>query len=112
MLCILLILKQIKFAKQRKERKCWVHKIYLGCPGKGEYQLLVKDMQLFDRDYFFCCFRMSPALFEELLCLVAPHISKKETKLRQPISPSECLCVTFNTSLLGMLLLPLALVTE
>ena len=55
---------------------------------------------------------MSPALFEELLCLVAPHISKKETKLRQPISPSECLCVTFNTSLLGMLLLPLALVTE
>ena len=94
LLCTLLILKRIKFAKQRKERKCWVRKIYLDRREKGEYQLLVKDMQLFDRDYFFRCFRMSPALFEELLCLVAPHISKKETKLRQPISPSERLCVT------------------
>ena len=82
LLCTLLILKRIKFAKQRKERKCWVRKIYLDRPEKGEYQLLVKDMQLFVRDYFFRCFRMSPALFEELLCLVSPHISKKEIKLK------------------------------
>ena len=70
--------------------------MFLDRPEKGEYQLPVKDMQLFDRDYFFRCFRMSPAVFEELLCLVAPHISKKEIKLRQPISPSELLCVTLQ----------------
>ena len=96
LLCTMLILKQIKFAKQRKERQCWVRKIYLDRPEKGDYQPLVKDMQLFDRDYFFCCFRISSALFEKLLCLVAPHISKKETKLRQRISPSERLCVTLR----------------
>ena len=28
--------------------------------------------------------------------MVAPHISKKETKLRQPISPSERLCITLR----------------
>ena len=44
LLCTLLKLKQIKFAKQRKERKCWVRKIYLARPEKGEYQLLVKDI--------------------------------------------------------------------
>ena len=58
-------------------------------------------MQLFDRDYFFRCFRMSPALFEELLCLVAPHISKKETKLGQSISPSERLCITWRYLVTG-----------
>ena len=46
--CTLLILKRIKFAKQRRERKCWVRKIYLDRTEKGEYQLLVKDMQLSD----------------------------------------------------------------
>ena len=55
-------------------------------------------------DYFLHCFRMSPAVFEELLCLVASHTSKKKTKLRQPISPSERLCtghafVTIGASL-------------
>ena len=44
---------------------------------------------------------MSPALFEELLCLVAPYISKKETKLRQPVSPSERLCVTLRYLVTG-----------
>ena len=101
LLCTLLILKRIKFAKQRKKRKCWIRKIYLDRPEKGEYHLLVKDLQLFGRGYFFRCFRMSPALFEELLCLVAPHIPKKETKLRQPISPSERLCVTLQYLVTG-----------
>ena len=58
-------------------------------------------MQLFDRDYFFRCFRISPALFQELLCLVAPHISKKETRLRQSISPRERLCITLRYLVTG-----------
>ena len=49
LLCTLVILKWIKFAKQRKERKCSVRKIYLDRPEKRE----LKDMQLFGRDYLF-----------------------------------------------------------
>ena len=45
LLCTPLILKRITFAKQRKERKCWVRKINLDRPEKEEYQLLVKDYQ-------------------------------------------------------------------
>ena len=44
---------------------------------------------------------MSPTLFEELLCLVAPQISKKETKLRQPISSTERLCETLRYLVTG-----------
>ena len=65
-LCTLSILKRTKFTSQRKQRKCWVRKINLDRPEKGEYQLLVKDMQLFYRGYFLRCFRMYPAVFEEL----------------------------------------------
>ena len=40
-------------------------------------------------------------LYLKNFCLVAPHISKKETKLRQPISPSERLCVTLRYLVTG-----------
>ena len=34
---------------------------------KGKYNLLVKDMKLFDLEYFFQQFRMMPTQLEELL---------------------------------------------
>ena len=43
-------------------------------------------MQLRDHEYFQKCFRMSPKRFEELLRLIAPDITKKVTKMREPIS--------------------------
>ena len=44
---------------------------------------------------------MSPAVFEERLFLVVSHISKMETKLRQSISPNECLCITLQYHFTG-----------
>ena len=40
-------------------------KIYLDCPELGGNTSLIKQMQLFDKGYFFCWFRMFPAVFEE-----------------------------------------------
>ena len=40
-------------------------------------------------------------LYLKKFYLVAPHISKKETKLRQPISPSERLCITLRCLVTG-----------
>ena len=53
-LCTLLILKRIKFTKQRKERKCWVRKIYLDRPDISSDCLLIiwiafVNIQLKDR---------------------------------------------------------------
>ena len=75
--------------------ECGLEKLFLERKQKGEYNTLVKDMMLFDHEYFFKMFRMTPSRFEELLSWVAPHIQKC-SKFRDVASPSERLCVTLR----------------
>ena len=42
--------------------------------------MMVKDLRLFDKEYFFRNFRMDPATFELLLSWVAPHIQKSSKR--------------------------------
>ena len=99
---LLLILKK-KLEEERKKkitRRYWVRKIFQERKTKGEFHLLIKDLKLFDNEYFFKYFRMSPNKFEELLALVAPLITK-ECKVREPICPAERLCVTLRHLVTG-----------
>ena len=48
--------------------------------------MLVKDLQLYDKLFFFKYVRISPSVFEELLMWIAPYIEKQQKKLRDPIS--------------------------
>ena len=74
----------------------WVRKIFKERQEKGEYHILVKDLQLFDAEYFFKTFRMTVAKFEELLAWVGPSI-QKSSRLRVDVpSPAERLCVTLR----------------
>ena len=57
---------------------------------------LVREMMLFDHEYFFKCFRMAPSTYERLLCWLAPLISKESTKRRESIGASEILAVTLR----------------
>ena len=50
---------------------------------------------MFDQEYFFSHFRMTPQKFEELLSLVGHAIAKDAAK-REPIGPQERLCVTLR----------------
>ena len=63
--------------------------------------MLVKDLRLHDELFFFKYFRMSPAIFGELLTWIPPYIQKQETKMREPISPRERLCVAFRHLVTG-----------
>ena len=60
----------------------------------------MRDMRLFDEEYFFQHFRMTPTSFEEILSFVAPIITKSRSK-REPISASERLCVTLRYLVTG-----------
>lgn len=73
----------------------WVRRIFQERKQKGEFHLLVQDMRLFDREYFFRYFRMTVIQYEDVLQLVAPMIMKSGEK-REPISPSERLSVTLK----------------
>ena len=43
---------------------------------KGEFKMLVKDLQLFDHEFVFRNFRMRPSTFEKLLSWIWPAIRK------------------------------------
>ena len=87
--------------KEKYKKRIWVRQIYSEGREKGEFHLLVKEMILYDREYFFRCFRMTSSTYEQLLKWVAPIIQKKVTKMRQPIEPSERLCVTLRYCVTG-----------
>ena len=71
----------------------WVRKLFQERRSKGLYNVLVKDLMLFDHEYFFKAFKMSPSILEELLSWIAPLISKS-SRIRDVTGPSERLCIT------------------
>ena len=82
------------------KRRFWVRRIYQERKEKGEFHLLVREMKVFDQQYFFQQFRMSPEKFEELLKLVARRIVKSSLTW-EPIGPSERLSVTLRYLVTG-----------
>ena len=54
---------------------------------------MVQELKLFDSEYFFKQFRMTPQKIEELPAWIARRILKSIVK-REAISPEERLCVT------------------
>ena len=61
----------------------------------------MKELLLFDEEYFFQCFRMSPTVFEELLSWTGHQLQKQTTRMRQPIGPRERLCVCLRYLVTG-----------
>ena len=82
--------------KQAKGRRFWVRAIFRQRQRFGCYHTLVQELRLGDREWHFKFIRISPKRFEHLLRLIAPHISTKKTKLRNPIGPAERLYLTLR----------------
>ncbi len=82
--------KSLKYKKS-----IWIRKIFQEREEKSEYHLLVRELELFDKEYFFKMFRMSPQKFERLLSWIAPSILKSALR-RSVASPAERLCVTLR----------------
>ena len=69
-LLLILILKrriQRRRLQNRYKKRFWVRQLFKERKQKGEYHLLVKDMRLFDHEFFFMQFRMLPDKYEKLL---------------------------------------------
>ena len=60
-----------------------------------------EDWRLHDDIFFFKYFCKSPTVFEELLTWIAQYIEKQETKMREPITPRERLCVALRYLVTG-----------
>ena len=107
----LLLLKKINLLKMlvlvnsnkktKKKKRFWVRRLYKERKMKGEFHLLIQDMKLYDHQLFFQYFRMSPSNLESLLSWVAPFITKKTTRMREPIGAGERMCVTMRYLVTG-----------
>ena len=95
-LLLYLLRRRLQRRKLKNRKSFWVRELYQERLQKGEFHLLVQDMKLFDHMYFFKYFRMAPSVFEKLLQLVGPFLTKKSTNMREPIGPSERLSLTLN----------------
>jgi hypothetical protein len=62
----------------------------------SQYHILVEELRLYDREYFFKYLRMSPERLQRLVELVAPFIAKKKCRSRETLSPAERLVVTIR----------------
>ena len=91
----ILILILIRRRQRQKKRKkaMWMRKLFSERPEKGLFNVLVKDLQLHDAEYFFKSFRMTPQTFELLLSWVGPKIMKSSMR-RVVATPEERLAVT------------------
>ena len=93
-----LLIRRIQRRKYFKSK--WVRKLFVERKIKGEFWLLIKDMELYDHEYFFKSFRMSPTSLEQLLSWIGPRIFKSSQR-REAISPKERLCVTLRYLVTG-----------
>ena len=87
--------KSCRLIEKNKQRKFWVRPIFRERKLKGEFHTLIQDLKLFDSEYFFKQFRMTPTKLEDVLSWVAPKIEKSSVR-REPIGPEQCLCVTLR----------------
>lgn len=82
--------------RKRAKRRWWVRNFLSKKNSQGAYQSLMNDLRIEDRQGFKNFVRMTPADFEILLNMVAPHIVKQDTKFRVAVSPAEQLAVTLR----------------
>ena len=97
---LLILWRRIKKRRMKNKKRFWVREILKERNTKGEYHLLIKELKLYDHEFFYKQFRITPTKYEELLCWVAPKIIKSNIK-RESISPGERLCVTLRFLVTG-----------
>ena len=81
--------------EHRKPRRFAVNPVNRERRRQGYYANLVAEMRLSDTETFFNFHRMTPAIFDELLCIVGPFITKMDVGERS-ITAGERLSLTIR----------------
>ena len=76
-------------------RRDYMRPVFARRKQQGDYYHLVRELEMADAEYFGRYARFSPALLEEVLQLVGPHIERHRTH-RIPIGPKERLMMTIR----------------
>ena len=82
---------------RRRNRRWWVRPIYVPAvrASQGVHDNLLREMRLSDPGKYTKWTRMTPAMFDKLLSLVGPNITKQRIA-RAPIDPCTKLEITLR----------------
>lgn len=91
--------------RRRRNRTFWTNEILLNRNKQGAYHNLI--LELGDTEGFRQFFRMNRATFNDLLTMIEPYITYKDTNWREAIKPGERLAVTLRFLATGKVILNL-----
>ena len=81
--------------KRRTPKRYWTHIIILRRSDFGEYHHLLDEV-LRDEEKCVSYIRMRPETFQILLDYIGPHVEKRTTNFRKPLSSRERLVITLR----------------
>lgn len=94
--CLAIILAfSVPNKRVSRKRKRWV-KQWISKRRRYTHLNVINEVQLSDPKDFNNYFRMNIDIYNQLLCMVAPFITKKNTNMRESISANERLAVTLR----------------
>nr|CAH7719328.1 unnamed protein product [Callosobruchus chinensis] len=79
--------------RSQPKKRFWLHPVTPNDQAKGSFKNYMTTCELI-RKFFSNTYRMSVASFDELLQLIRPHITYKDTNFRKAITAAEKLTVT------------------
>lgn len=80
--------------RNRKRRRYWIHPSFQVLKNHGA-SICAEELKAHPTQ-FQNCYRMSPDTFSTLVEMLAPHITKQDTKFRDAITPQEKLLITLR----------------
>ena len=91
---VYVILEGIK--KRKRKRSKWVRNWLLEKNKHGMYRNLLSILERENPQDYRRFLRMNPSVFHELLALVEPYITRKDTCMRKAIPAGERLAITLR----------------
>ena len=82
--------------KRRRKRRMWVRGWVLRRPLHGQYEVLMRELELEDEAAFRNFLRMEPATFQEIVDRVGPRIRRQDTNCRRALEPGLRIAITLR----------------
>ena len=90
------LLAAVLLKKKQSKRRVWVRRLWEARERQGHYSKLITEMRLQDHTMHFNYFRMLPSVFDDLLNLVGPSLTKQRSRFREPLPPAMRLAVALR----------------
>ena len=90
------LLAAVLLKKKQSKRRVWVRRLWEARERQGHYSNLITEMRLQDHTMHFNYFRMLPSVFDDLLNLVGPSLTKQRSRFREPLPPAMRLAVALR----------------